>query len=228
MLKFITYNVWFGAYEKIRINEICNIILQKSPDFICLQEVTENMLNNIKSKLNNYHLSRNIITNYDTLILSKTPIESINTIQFENSKMNRNIHYIKTTINDRLVTVVTTHLESDFSKESVKYSQLSNIFNKFENQVNVFIMGDTNIIEDISPQKYNDAWKNDGGLLNKMYTFDFLLNNNVIGDYRSRLDRVFYSKDYKCQHFELIGMDNNFNCGNLPPSDHFGIYTCFQ
>ena len=229
MISFITYNILFDLrYFEQRIGSICDIIEEKDPDFICLQEVTNNMIPILRERFPKLNFSRKELTQrYDTLILTKHKIQDVLTIPFTNTKMDRNIHYVESVIDDKLITVVTTHLESVFSSTDLsKYDQLSTIFKMFHEKCNVFIMGDTNINTEISLYKlYKDAWLEIGNKVNE-FTFDYTMNSNILGDYKSRIDRVFYSPNVNVNKFELIGTENTVM--NLPPSDHFGIYTEFE
>ena len=40
-VRILTYNIWFENITKERMDCILKIIQEKDPDFICLQEVTE-------------------------------------------------------------------------------------------------------------------------------------------------------------------------------------------
>lgn len=223
-MKVITYNVWFDLRDyKPRITEICNIIKTNDPDFVCLQEVTKEILIIIREQLPNYYVSREVSEGYNTVILSKHKVDDIITIPFKETNMGRNMHFIEVQINGDVHTIVTTHLESEIEGD-LRFTQISEVFDKFAGQGNVIIAGDMNFKETIEPHSFKDSWLLKGTEENR-YTFDYTLNHNILGFTKERFDRVFVSNDIKVKEFMLIGTEPTVM--GCPPSDHFGVLVEF-
>jgi tyrosyl-DNA phosphodiesterase 2 len=218
-LSTLTYNLWFDNYHmQNRIRYICEIILDKRPDFVSLQEVTLPIFTILKKNLDKfYHFSISFEMEsdcYGTVILSKFPIIQHIVMKLPKTYMNRKYHHITAKKGNKLIKIIGIHLESDY-KTDLKYEQLAEIFDKITEKDNIFIMGDTNMEDHVMMPDYLEDVETD-------YTFDSTKNANIKGKYRSRLDRIFMNKRCKIGKKELIGTEPIYD--NVYPSDHFGIF----
>ena len=48
MVKVLTYNVWFSEVTNERLDAVLKVIQDADPDFICLQEVTDEIYHYFK------------------------------------------------------------------------------------------------------------------------------------------------------------------------------------
>ena len=249
MLSILTYNIWFSdVLINERLFELIKLINNLKPDIICLQEVRPDVLAVLVNKLKNYpnfETDLNQLSNYGLAIFSRFKILDYKINYYNNTKMDRGYIYIKITKDNNDVNIVTTHLESYFTRklknmpnekyyekviQSTKHSQFCDLFSNFTEFNDIFLCGDMNIssIEDkfySIEDNWNDCWIIDGKDKNKRYTYDFK-NNIYINNktkLKSRLDRIYFKSDkYILNNFELVG-----NYDGIIPSDHFGIYCSF-
>ncbi len=221
-MKLLTYNIWFDSfYMEERISEISKIILDKDADFVALQEVTHESLLILHKYLDKkYIFSKNKLDKpYDDIILSQHKIIDQYYEEFVQTNMRREYHYIKVKIDSKIVKIVGIHLESDYKKD-IKYRQLQYIFEKVKNENNIFIMGDTNIPQDITlPIGIKDAWIDYGKEIKTKYTYDYTKNSCINGKFTSRIDRVYMKNNWKVMKFELLGTEEIIK--EVYPSDHF-------
>lgn len=228
MIRLITYNIWMEdiLFDR-RIDRIARLIIKNNPDIVCLQEVTPRSFELLKKYLKGfYYFSRDeFYRNYDTLILSKHKILEINNFPFRNSNMGRSLRHIKVLINNKIINIFNIHLESNYRNNEIKNKQLESTFNRVSNYDNFFIMGDTNITNEINlPNYLKDAWIDIGKREDLKYTYDYLNNDHIHYKYRSRLDRIYLNQDWKIKDMEFIGNKEEDKIdGVYYPSDHFGV-----
>ena len=253
---FLTYNIWFGKHNfQNRIKEISNILEKYSPDFICLQEVTQTFLDYIKDKKfiqDNYCYSGNLTGYYDVLILSKHQVNfyfrkfnsnqsrkllTCETFYSSNSKSDNNM---------KSLVISTTHLESLIENTKYRQEQLKVIFDLLKTCENCFTMGDFNYDPsskeevEIYKDKYNDLfsiWKEKYNLTEEDgYTRPPQKTKQV------RFDRLIFCKNENLElsEFSVIGKDpieQDVDVGDdkelmkesiiTTPSDHYGLYAKF-
>jgi len=229
-MRLLTYNIWFDHYRRdFRTLGVCREILNEEADIISLQEVTEESFKILQKYLGKkYYFSKPLLEqSYDVLLLSKYPIIESVLQPFTNkesqSKMARNIHYILVENNNVLYKIITIHLESDY-RSRIKYHQLYEIFNNVKDEKNVIIMGDTNLPDEIDlPIYIKDVWIEDGQKEEIKNTFDYTKNDQINGKFKSRLDRIYLSKDLHVNNLKMIGQEKIMNEAYI--SDHFGLLS---
>jgi tyrosyl-DNA phosphodiesterase 2 len=248
-LSFITYNVWFDTHNwNFRLNALMNIFQTYLPDFICLQEVTQNFLDNLTNQefvQKEYYISDNFKKGYDVVILSKYPVEfyKLNLP----TGMGRNLIlaqlYIKNKMTNEieLTYVSTSHLESLEFNMNYREKQLKIIFEKINEAKHSFFMGDFNFDpkwkeQDQIDKSYLDAWVSNCIQKNLKEEDGFTMPaNEQFKEWRP--DRLLYKSNIvNLKSFEIIGKENipinpNESYSNVnvkTPSDHYGLYSLFE
>jgi tyrosyl-DNA phosphodiesterase 2 len=149
-ISFISYNVWFENVNwDNRLKNLFQIFETYSPDYICLQEVTEGFLRDlIRNNFvkDNYCFSGNFRGGYDILILSKYKSKFYS--QQFTSGMGRNL--LITEINHsndnkkfNNIMISTSHFES-LNNAYLRKEQLKISFEILYYSNNAFLMGDFN------------------------------------------------------------------------------------
>lgn len=245
----ITWNVWFDLHHVIeRINSQINEILLYKPSVVCLQEITDTILSIIKNhkELNNNYVvvsDEHSTKPYGEIMLLNRNLESkykYYSIPFPNTKMSRRISVLH--LNRYNICVINTHLESEFNRvnkgdNKIRQEQAKYLFKyaKYilskDNTEYVILAGDMNVTVD------DEGWMNNlmqqynvKDTLNRkdVYTYDYTKNSNIVGKFRSRLDRILTlsNNNIKPTFCTLLGtkpfkVNNSEECF---PSDHFGIF----
>jgi endonuclease/exonuclease/phosphatase family metal-dependent hydrolase len=248
-MKLLTYNICFeDIHFEVRIKDIIKILLNESPDVICLQEVTQRSLNIIlNSKLTKlYNINQIIMNNsYQNIILCKYKIQENKEIPFIDTYMRRTLQYITFEFNKQHYLVANIHLESEFinrytkssditNKIQRKISQFSQMFSllKQYNTHHIFIMGDTNITQREEtymkiPKDFIDIYLYHQIPKFMEYTYDYKKNDMIKGKFQSRLDRIYYKPITSIFKYgitySLIGTELN-TITKMCPSDHFAIF----
>ncbi|XP_065879918.1 uncharacterized protein [Euphorbia lathyris] len=229
--KILSYNVWFREDLELhkRMKAIGDLIQLHSPEVICFQEVTPNIYDIFRrsswwktyscSVSNELELSRP----YFCMLLSKVPVKSFKTLQFDNSIMGRELCTAELQLHpNKPLVIATSHLESPcpapptwnqmFSKERIEQAKKATDFLK-QNQ-NVIFGGDMNWDDKLDgnfplPDGWIDAWgelkPGDNG-----WTYDTKSNQMLSGNrtLQKRLDRfVCNLKDFRIDQIEMIGKD---------------------
>ena len=217
-MKLLTLNCWFNNHKlEERITRISEIIIDKNPDIVCLQEVTEYMYKYIYDRLKNIYNCD--ITMWPTkchhqnVIFSKYPIISTNIMPLE-SKQHKKANIINVEINKIKIKIINIHLEAENERSAIR--QMCNILATTNSDQNVILCGDTNISSEDTelPSEWCDIWKSIGTIDNK-YTYDSQNNSFIKDTYRSRLDRI-YIKGTKC-------VANKIDMIKEQVSDHYGL-----
>jgi endonuclease/exonuclease/phosphatase family metal-dependent hydrolase len=253
----ITWNVWFDLhFVKERITAQIIEILRYKPLVVCLQEMTDVILDIIKNheELNNNY--RIVSDEYSTkpygeiMLLNKIMQTKYKyySIPYVHTKMSRRINVLYLERFD--LCVMNTHLESEFNSENTTKREQAKYLFKYAKYIlcqgfakYVLMVGDMNI------SKEDEQWMtelmyqygirdsflyllNDIALIPN--TYDYTKNTNVKGKFKSRLDRVlFYGTACIPTNYKLIGttafdVNNHNTIEKCFPSDHFGIYVTFQ
>ncbi|KAF2078384.1 hypothetical protein CYY_000367 [Polysphondylium violaceum] len=182
ILTFITFNVWFDQYFwKERANHLFKIIKEKTPDIVCLQEVTPVFLDYLTSQLwvkDNYCLSDNgnldTVYPYGVVVLFKFKtmfLESMCICPLPSTKQSRKtlcctFKYKYNKNKSTMISIATAHFESLDINSSSRVRQFNYISDHLDssNSNHMFIMGDfnfgTNYIEndEIPKRSFNDLW----------------------------------------------------------------------
>jgi endonuclease/exonuclease/phosphatase family metal-dependent hydrolase len=234
VFKVLSYNIWFDNYKKTeRTLNLIDEINQTSPDIICIQEITEDVLFTLNNKLN-YYIYPKKINIYSNVILSKYKIIKCFTLDLI-SNQNRKINCIIIKVNNNLLCVVTTHYESEFNKTNLiknnQYKYTNAILDKlYDTYKNVIFASDTNIT--VNDEQYffkNIMWRDSWTTHNKTdgFTYDSKYNSYIKfkkQSIRARLDRIIY----RCDNFVSSSSKLSISYFKKEISDHYGLYTTFK
>lgn len=238
-LSFITYNVWFESHNfKNRINALFLIFEKYQPDFICLQEVTQEFINGLIVQnfiKENYFISGNFKNGYDVLMLSKYPVKFY--VHNFKSRMGRKLliaetFYLK---NNEIfpLLVGTSHFES-LNNAPFRKIQLEDSFNILNTSKTSLLMGDFNFdpsweqeqkVLDISYSDSFQVWKEHNSLDIEGFTMP---KNKMFPAWRP--DRILF-KNLSLDYFEILGVDpieqelGNCYAEVYTPSDHYGLFS---
>ncbi|KAJ6794387.1 uncharacterized protein M6B38_166155 [Iris pallida] len=231
ILKILSYNVWFREDLELhkRMKAIGDLILQHSPDIICLQEVTPEIYDILQNsewwKTYKCSVSRKIATQraYFCMQMSKLPVKAFSCKPFDNTVMGRELCLVEVDIgvNKKLV-IATSHLESPcpgpprwdqmYSKERVAQAKMS--VDLLRNYPNVIFCGDMNWDDKLDgafpiEDGWIDAWmKLRSGEIG--WTYDTKANKMLSGNRKlqKRLDRFLCNlKDFKVDGIDMIGIE---------------------
>ena len=222
--KIISYNILNDKSLNTRIGDIVSYLLSTDADIICLQEVSDDFINVIKSNdiLQKYELAITDLKSNNIVILSKFTINQISLIQ-----LNFHKQAIKITIsdkNDMDVDIVGIHLTSDYKSraDDKRREQLSIILNQLNKSSQNIIIGDFNMTTNTIPLLDNEFIDSYGS--DMTYTYDPQTNTlaklNTSSGNPERFDRIYYSKKtfYQTQY----KVRNELMC-----SDHYPIECIF-
>ncbi|CAE7570243.1 TDP2 [Symbiodinium natans] len=224
-----------------RMEAIGNIIAQKNPDLVALQEMTaEHWKECLKSEaIRRYFWSPQAPQRYFTMLGSRLPakMEPVR-YPFKASKMQRDL-LVMTVEPTGLppLAFATSHLES-LDEHKARRAQIDESLSILADHADAVFCGDTNINEAVDghvklPRDWEDAWlalkPDDPG-----YTFDVERNGMMAAvdgwaranKARLRFDRFWMkAANYAATEIELI--DEPIKDG-LWPSDHFGLLLTLQ
>ena len=129
--------------EHNRIPCIVKLLETSNADFICLQEVTHSFVQQLQKQkwIQQYSVSGFAMHNYDCLILSKFNCK-FKRIPYPNTGMGRSLLIAETLINDRLISVATSHFES-LNSTPLRVEQLLTAFKSLQGD-DALLMGDFN------------------------------------------------------------------------------------
>lgn len=243
-LRLCSWNLWFDHFHQAsRIRAAMAELRAVQPDVVCLQEVTEPILQIILGEMGatpfaplfDIHSSNPYGQMY---LINTQTVKGIKfgSVHFPETRMNRRIYQLTLEKARKRMTVLNVHLESEFSGNArgTKAKQLDYLL-EFASQLDpnecgtVIIAGDCNLAEKdkrwsqslLKRYQYADIGP-------KTPTYDCTRNSNIIGQYCSRLDRIFVSNTARVQYVnhDLLGQ-RQVVLGEGPvrgfPSDHFGI-----
>lgn len=166
-ISFISWNIWSDRmYLDDRLKGICEIIEQKDPDFICLQDVCNNVLQKMLRMdwAKYYFVSNEWIDktasgpNVAQIVFSKYPFTKNECFPFRNSSSHRKINIVDVNLplnkvfpdmesghylNGTNLTLLNTQLEPLKLFSSVRKDQFYTIINFLMERKNVFICADT-------------------------------------------------------------------------------------
>ncbi len=232
-MKVATYNVWFGDHSlALRGQALCDILAEKSPDVIALQEGTPAFARLLLQApwTSEYALSIRSpedIDGYENILLSRLPGSRFERVKLW-SYQDRYIHLLRTDAGDTMATV---HLESRRQNQEIRQTQLSDIFSELGSELTL-LMGDFNFDagsreEEEIPPHFVDVWKTlyphrEG------YTCDTQVNGMAAaqaGRHKQvRYDRIFTKRSHWTpKQMEILGTSALASDPELWPSDHFGL-----
>lgn len=171
IMKFVSYNVWFSEKNWFRrAHALFQLISNKDPDFVCLQEVTPKFLTLLLQQSwirEKYFVSDGngcaTVMPYGVVILSKLPFVSLS-IYTMPSNMGRRFLLGSVQVHNEIIYVGTVHLES-MQNAPIRILQLECIHSIIKDLKHVFVMGDFNFTSYnkennyIALFGYVDAWK---------------------------------------------------------------------
>jgi len=219
-MKILSLNIWFSDYlRRERTIILTNYIVNNQPDIICLQEVIAPVLAHIYKSLHDVypHIHTSVEEQgYGLAIISKTPIENREYLEFKETKMSRGILFGKI---GELV-VATTHLESEFRKDNpCKIQQLNSMIKLLSHYEKVVIVGDTNITNNdeskIDIKDFKDVYLTYDNSKDKLYTYNGIENPILNNKIKSRIDRMYIKGDITFKTFNLEK--------EIIMSDHYAI-----
>jgi endonuclease/exonuclease/phosphatase family metal-dependent hydrolase len=218
--KAISWNIDGNPFfRNDRIIQVIDIIKDKDPDFIALQEVTEDIYRKLVDALTDSYLHSEFIpgfTSFQTIVFVRKTLSPTFSILKLTSKMNKTaVHVTLQQYPDFIFT--SCHLEAFGFYKDRRSLQIDEICENVKDYEKVVVCGDLNFI--FPDEHFHDFI--DAGP--KAYTYDSLYNSNINDTYRTRLDRI-YTKNVSVVGSHLLGtspVDKVF------PSDHFGMYFDF-
>jgi tyrosyl-DNA phosphodiesterase 2 len=244
-LSFLTLNLWNDKEGRPeRLQAFFNLVLEYNPDIICLQEVTNLVLQKIIrqkwSKM--YFLSTKKIKDRvcGEVMLSKFPISLSETFPFKQTAAGNsiNISHINIPLNYVIpvpgeedvtgdcITIVNCQLEKLKTFSDMRKEQFRSLVNLFCRQSCVFYLGDTNFTDEETdsldvPTPWKDSCVEMGEQMEFKNTYDSSKNTFINGHHAYRYDRIIYKSPFwNVEYFETVGMDELV-------STHFGIYAEF-
>ncbi len=246
VLKFVTYNTWFGDYYfKERFDAITDILKRTNADIIALQEITEKGLKIILEKdwvKENYFISDisgTTFYSYGVLLLSRIPIKCLDLYPLT-SMMGRNVLIAEYNINGQKLLVAISHLESLKHSAKIRSVQLNEIFSVLNTSENSIFMGDFNFCSSWEENSnidnsYSDVWK---VLRRKETGYTEHSDINIMRkqlkreEEKVRFDRILSKssrpgwKPTKIKRFGMKPISSKYP--EVFPSDHFGLFSVFE
>lgn len=244
-MKICTWNLWFSSKcQDGRMKECARVLLEYNPDVVCLQEVKQSIKNSLMtedlSAKYDVFADEHSTEPYGNMFLVKKErrfgVNFFFSMEFPygiGSKMHRRIYFL---VLSNGITLLNVHLESVFNgPKGLKAHQLeyllgyARVMSKSSTR-KIFIIGDTNLSEEdnkvwaknmIEKNGFRDIYD-----FADEFTYDYLENTNITGEFRSRLDRFLCSDPtVNVSSYKLLGtVANVLNDGEMiHPSDHFGV-----
>ncbi len=232
-LRVLTWNVWFGGHMFEERRAALMVELEKrTPDVICLQEVTAELIADLAASRwvrANYRMSDvELFQTYDIAILSRIPIRRLGSLPLP-TQMGRRLLAAELSCG---LSIGTIHLESMTESTHARATQLRMIQPYLASLGDAVFCGDMNFKPDddvetaaIDPS-FVDVWPvihpEDPG-----YTADSQINRMRFSLKptlsRKRIDRVFlHGTRWRPMGIELVGTEPIDGEGNFT-SDHFGL-----
>jgi poly(A) polymerase len=226
--KVISYNILSDEFLK-KINDvmkrkdkILEYIISTNADVICLQEVNEIMITELR-KISGYNIIRTELEKNNIIIMTKNKIIESLIIEFNYAK-----HGIKFKLlneDNLLISFIVVHLTSDSQSgaEFKRRTQLAKVLSFIDPSETTFIIGDFNCNHDTIPlfDNYFDSWN-----INKFDGYTYDPKKNKLADLNSanknsqRLDRILYTGQVRTLK-SVIRSD-------ILSSDHFPLESIFE
>ncbi|KAL3982813.1 Endonuclease/Exonuclease/phosphatase family protein [Acanthocheilonema viteae] len=224
----------------IRFTAVCYIISKVSADVVFLQEMTPDLVPQIRKNLSGEYSILVATPNlpYFTVVLLKPFIKLIShkAVPYGRSGMGRSMQLVETSLHGHKVMLLNTHLESMKEHSDIRMTQIQECFEQLtewdDGETVIVFGGDLNArnneIGELPPG-FEDAWIAAGSKTKFKFTWDTLLNDNkTAGKARCRFDRIIYkSADvFSRVNFSLEGQ-NRIRSSLCFPSDHWAILVHF-
>lgn len=218
-----------------RTEAACRTILERAPDVVFLQEVTQrSYFAHIRPWMQGvgYRASPPTLTrdsSYGCMMFTRPPLQVTSAVRkpFVATQMGRSL--IRTTARwgDHELLLLTAHLESlrDGAPERLRQRDVVLEALRSHDGPAVFA-GDTNLRDaEVAGLDIRDAWELLGSPPQTRFTFDTLTIPNKRGRSRARYDRVLLSDHpgWRPTGLFFLGMEPVVGTGGLFPSDHAGL-----
>lgn len=256
-LSVLTYNVWAAdTYIAERIYRIIEIVKDKMPDIVCLQELTPASYSIIFSRLSSEYQI------FQAFTASGYPEGSCLLCK------NTSVHIVKNDINPYYYDydgctftskqiigceiefvkypelphfhILTTQLETSYAKDNLRKKQADILIDNVTSSLHDFILtGDFQIYDkqEYAEDKLNstaarlqDAWVSMGCPTRVKYTYNCRRNVLIKDKIMERFDRIYYysqNKLFTPISYSIIGKDNIHDSLKFPPSTHYGVLVTF-
>uniref|UniRef100_A0A8R1TU87 5'-tyrosyl-DNA phosphodiesterase n=1 Tax=Onchocerca volvulus TaxID=6282 RepID=A0A8R1TU87_ONCVO len=224
-----------------RFTAVCYIISKIAADVVFLQEMTPDLVSQIRKNLSGEYSILVATPNlpYFTVVLLKPLIEFIShkAIPYRRSGMGRSMQLVETSLHGRKIMLLNTHLESMKEHSDIRITQIQECFEQLiewdDGKTVIIFGGDLNARDsEISelPPGFEDAWIAAGSKPKFKFTWDTLLNDNkAAGKARCRFDRIIYKSAgvFSEVNFSLEGQ-NRIRTALCFPSDHWAVLVHFH
>ena len=234
-----------------RLEALGTLIQSKKPEFVALQNVTNDMLKRINGTT--WGALYNIIhppytfetrTKPTVAVLSTYPAQDSSTLTYHETATNRGLLKGYYVMYDKLnkpfvICVGTTSLESGLKESEIREKQLNEAFLSSINEEDCFILGNFALDTDIDGELtfdggWNDAWLCiPGNTISNGDTYDPdknpLIKDDPFGS--GRPDRVFFkSRRYKLDSVEIVGKEpfQQMRGSSVHVSTHYGVLAQFS
>lgn len=233
-------------YTVQRASAVCDIIRERKPEVVYLQEVVNSTWKKFQEELGSaYFCYRDdeIASSwhyYCALLIRRhsaavPELEAAEILRFPQSQQNRYLLQMPIRFGGVPILLLTSHLESLNRYASERKNQLKTCFGLMEEAMQsdsrfCILGGDLNLMEkEVAqigglPESFYDAWEKSGSDEEERYTWDS-------SEPRFRLDRLIccpVEADLTPAMFELVGREVLSSCGGAYPSDHLGIWAEFE
>ena len=172
----LTLNVWFDSYHDVlRMRRVIFEVRRLQPDFLCLQEVTPQLLSLLEPLLIElgYRTQSVLRCTYGEMLWWRAA--SVSSVQlsqdaFQDSQQGRQLHVVRCVVRGRPLAAATVHLESEAQNCAVRLAQLGRTLQQLQGMGIPFVLaGDTNLGKKddvmLSRNKTMMSGANDGAVL---------------------------------------------------------------
>eukprot|EP00111_Clytia_hemisphaerica_P000478 TCONS_00001371-protein len=237
-LSVLSWNIWFGTSQKLdqpeqRWTELLNIVVNKNPDLIGLQECTLDFLKVVKkhSRFSDHYVvvnERPLYSNYFVMLYKKKDLKILKkgTIKLKTT-LERQCEYMDVEKEGAKFRFGTVHIESYVTSPNIREIQMGAIFDVLQKKTKdielAFLVGDFNFHETdeenkfIESSQFKDTWRvvhedldgftkdSDHNVMNQMF------HGKPITQKKKRIDRILYMEDtndvnhWKATQCQVIG-----------------------
>jgi endonuclease/exonuclease/phosphatase family metal-dependent hydrolase len=239
-MKFLTWNLWFGDFERDRrLGTALEIVRRERADIVAFQEVVPDTLEHMWATpwiRDDYHLTdyggETFGLHYGTVLMSRLPIEALHVVVLP-SEMGRRLIAVDLVLEDSRLRVGGVHLDSGAST-TIRTRQLREILTFLSDADAAVLMGDMNF-DDGDPEHEQlpagvlDLWRHlhpteRGATRDTDANLMAALHSKT--PKTRRIDRIFLmagTTRWKPRSIRVIGTDPIGDDPGLFPSDHFGL-----
>lgn len=236
-LTVATFNIWFDEYHaEQRYRAIADLLRERRPDVIVLQEVTPGALEIFLDQewIREEYLSASVVGggagNYGMLTLARVPVVRASYSQLP-TRQTRGFLEVELAIDGARQIICCVHLDSGKSSARLRGWQLRRIFRALSTAENAVVLGDFNM-RDAENERivapFCDVWPalrpHDPGYTENtsinLMRFDARNKKRHV-----RFDRVLLKGNrWRAASIDLLGTDPiSAEMPRVFPSDHFGV-----